>query len=141
MYDKKAANRKWHQENREKNAARHKKWRAENPDKDAVYNKRWREKNREKNAVLVRNWHLLHNFGISAAEYGHILSKQNGVCVICLRPPGEKRRLAVDHCHEIKKVRGLLCLQCNRGLGLFRDDHEKLVRASMYIKETYERNN
>lgn len=134
-FDKKAYNHRWHIENREKNAERHRRWRAKNPDKDAVYNKRWRERNPERNAALIRDWKLRRDFGISTVEYEHILLKQSGLCAICRRPD-DKRRLSVDHCHTTGKVRGLLCLRCNRGIGLFRDDPDRLISAAMYLKES-----
>jgi len=44
--------------------------------------------------------------------------EQGGCCKICRKPP-KKNRLAVDHDHETKIVRGLLCLRCNYALGGF----------------------
>lgn len=43
------------------------------------------------------------------------------------------RRLFVDHNHETKKVRGLLCTNCNAGLGMFKDSIEKLELAIDYL--------
>lgn len=134
-FDKKAYNHKWHIENRKKNAERHRKWRAKNPDKDAVYNKRWRERNSERMSALTWEWRLNRDFGLSVIEYKYILAKQNFVCAICGQPDAN-RRLSVDHCHATGKVRGLLCLRCNRGIGLFQDDPNRLVKASVYLKET-----
>lgn len=53
-------------------------------------------------------------FGLTAAQYKALLVKQGGRCAICRRPPKTKR-LHIDHAHdETKRVRGLLCLTCNR---------------------------
>ena len=52
---------------------------------------------------------------LPAAAYDSMLSKQNGVCAICGRPP-KTRRLDIDHDHKTGAIRGLLCVRCNRAL-------------------------
>jgi len=47
-------------------------------------------------------------------------------CVIC----GETGALVVDHDHHTNKVRGMLCNNCNLGLGHFKDDPLLLEFAS-----------
>lgn len=65
-----------------------------------------------------------------------MLAAQNGGCAICgaTEPGGRTRYFPVDHCHTTGIVRGLLCTKCNRGLGLFNDDPERVARAVMYLK-------
>lgn len=77
--------------------------------------------------------------GVNVAE---LMAKQSGLCAICRKPEastdglsGKVRQLAIDHCHETGRVRGLLCNSCNRGLGLFQDNTELLARAVLYLKE------
>lgn len=91
----------------------------------------------EKGKVMLRRARLKKKYGISLEQYDAMLAKQGGVCAICGRPPG-RRRLAVDHCHKTKRVRGLLCYKCNYGLGVFRDDPVRLAKASAYLTETTE---
>lgn len=50
-----------------------------------------------------------------------MLAAQDGCCGICKRREDE-RRLVIDHCHETMEVRGLLCDQCNTGIGLLSGD-------------------
>lgn len=57
--------------------------------------------------------------------------KEGKSCVIC----GAADDLAVDHCHSTGKIRGVLCRPCNLGLGYFRDDPERLLRAIKYLAE------
>ena len=53
-------------------------------------------------------------------------------CQICDKPFGHK---VVDHDHKTGKIRGLLCRQCNFGLGHFRDNPDSLEKAATYLKE------
>ena len=59
-------------------------------------------------------------------------------CSICERTPKEVgglvRELAVDHDHRSGSVRGLLCHQCNAGIGLFGDDPDRLRMAADYVE-------
>jgi hypothetical protein len=66
-------------------------------------------------------------------EYEAMLSKQCGACAICKRPSPDGRRLHIDHDHSTGLVRGLLCHDCNRGLGIFKDSHVILKAAVKYL--------
>jgi len=59
---------------------------------------------------------LRRKYGLEVADYEAMLAAQNGLCALCGGPPG-KYRMAVDHCHQTGRVRGLLCNGCNRSLG------------------------
>lgn len=95
---------------------------------------------KEKNSGKVHGYKLKKHFGISHREYEKLREQQNGVCAICQQPEqilmfGKKMRLAVDHCHDTGAVRGLLCANCNRGIGLLKDNPEWLRRAADYIEK------
>lgn len=82
------------------------------------------------------NWErrMIATYGINAEEYERILKFQGGVCYICRRANGARKRLSVDHCHTTGFVRGLCCGPCNRDvLGHLRDDIEALQRAIDYL--------
>lgn len=64
-----------------------------------------------------------------------ILIKQNGSCAVCgIKESALNRKLAVDHCHSTHKIRGLLCPNCNRGIGLFKDNPDRLRKAADYLE-------
>ena len=56
---------------------------------------------------------------------------RTGTCPICL----EDKPLVVDHDHTTLVVRGLLCVNCNAGLGQFRDNSEAMLRALEYLRD------
>lgn len=73
------------------------------------------------------------DFGISLADFETMLSNQGGVCAICGERP-KRRRLAVDHCHQTGRVRGLLCYSCNVGIGALRDSPDVIRSAIAYLR-------
>ena len=86
-----------------------------------------------------RTHHLKTKYGITIDEYDAMHDNQGGVCAICGLPEtttkgdGVVKRLAVDHCHTTGKVRGLLCNDCNRGIGLLKDDVALLTNSVLYL--------
>ena len=91
-----------------------------------------------KNPGRIRNYLWLTKYQITPADYKLLLDKQGGVCGICQQPEmstykGTRRLLAVDHNHASGIVRGLLCANCNTGLGKFKDDSGRLLAASNYL--------
>lgn len=76
---------------------------------------------------------LKSKFNMTPDDYFEMLGSQHGVCAICYKSDGN-RRLAVDHDHSSGEIRGLLCRNCNVGLGHFKDDTEIMTRAILYIE-------
>lgn len=64
-----------------------------------------------------------------------LTKKQDGLCAICDSQFNYKRKRVVDHCHNSGEIRGLLCYNCNLGLGMFKDDVDKLNRAIIYLSK------
>ena len=56
------------------------------------------------------------------------------VCQIC-KQKDPRRSLAIDHCHDSGKVRGMLCDNCNKALGCFKDSIDNLKNAIEYLKK------
>jgi len=82
----------------------------------------------------IRGRDLKKNFNISIEEYNQLLKEQNGVCAICQNECPTGRSLAVDHNHESNEIRGLLCTNCNHGLGKFKDSTKLLATAIKYLE-------
>ena len=80
-----------------------------------------------------RERRLKYTFGITEEDYSKMFTEQQGACAICLIIP--KRTLHIDHCHTTGKVRGLLCSNCNTGLGQFKDNTDLLDKAKVYLNE------
>jgi hypothetical protein len=59
-----------------------------------------------------------------------MLAEQGGMCAICREAPAEH----VDHDHVTRRVRGLLCFNCNGALGQFRDRTDLMLRAVAYLR-------
>jgi hypothetical protein len=99
---------------------------------------------RKSNPDLYREKELRKSFDIGLSDFDRMLAEQNGVCAICERPEraernGKSLALAVDHCHTTKKIRGVLCGNCNKALGKFEDNPDFLRNALVYLSKHAER--
>lgn len=76
-------------------------------------------------------------YGISIEQYKALLVEQGGGCALCGSPDPRNRNVqhfCIDHDHQTKEVRGLLCYRCNRGIGLLQDDPEVLAKGVEYLR-------
>ena len=78
-----------------------------------------------------KNRYYLRKYDITYEEYLTKCEEQEHSCAIC----SETKPLVVDHSHETGKARGLLCFNCNTGLGYFSDSSETLKQAREYLKK------
>lgn len=101
---------------------------------DLCYAKAYRAKRPEYYQYLRRKSALKTKFGMTIDDYERLLEKQNGVCAICLRGERKNKRLSVDHDHATKRIRGLLCNDCNtKVLPLADADMNVLYRLREYL--------
>ena len=93
--------------------------------------KDWQDANPEK-----RKSQRLRKFDIQLSDYKDMLAMQNGSCAICGYSDMSNPNFfpVVDHCHSTGVVRGLLCMECNMGLGKFKDDINRLWIAISYLQ-------
>lgn len=75
---------------------------------------------------------LLTKYGITLKEYETMRGNQDNKCRICSK---ETNKLVVDHCHKSKKIRGLLCNECNMALGKLEDNITLFCMAIKYLNE------
>lgn len=144
-------------ERKQKNRERIAKYRKENPEKIREIQKRskdrikddpnrlqklreWQKRYREQNKEALRAGERKRKFGISAEQYAKIFKSQNGTCAICNQPEtatrmGKVKSLSVDHCHKTGVIRGLLCSDCNTGIGKLKDDPKILHSAIQYLRK------
>lgn len=105
-----------------------------------AYQREYMRQYRKHDPAYFKDRDLRRRFGIGLAEYLETLLAQKGVCAICGEAEtadvgSRKMILAVDHCHGSKKIRGLLCKNCNTGLGAFKDDPGRLRAAIRYLRK------
>ncbi len=81
-----------------------------------------------------RRINLKKYYGISLTEYNKMYDLQEGKCFICDKQV-ERYKLAVDHNHTTKRVRKLLCHNCNVLIGHAKEDTEILTKAISYLME------
>lgn len=97
------------------------------------YRRAYRARHPERIKQHERKYGLKRKFGITVEDYDSLLVAQNGQCAVCLSE--SDTTLHVDHDHTTGAIRGLLCSQCNTGLGLFYDDVDRLRQAIRYLEE------
>ncbi len=118
---------------RERWAADRIKHREHRKEYSAKYNAAHREEQRLA-AVRYRTEHpgfkRQYLYGLTPEEFAARVALQDGRCAVCQEP---MTKMCVDHDHDTGLVRGILCSPCNSGLGMFRDDPERLVAALIYL--------
>ena len=134
-------------------------WNAKNRDKIRAYGRKYYYANLEKSRKRARKYaashkkrwarfikrhpdwarwsHLKSRYGVTKERWLEMYEEQNGCCYTCHRPEAKcsRKRLCVDHCHTTKKVRRLLCDNCNRVLGTANDSIPLLKSLISYLKE------
>lgn len=77
---------------------------------------------------------MMFKYGLTPDDYEEMLGLQDYRCIICTDFFTLKNRPNIDHNHTTGKVRGLLCNQCNRGIGHLDESIENLARAITYLE-------
>jgi hypothetical protein len=104
------------------------KWYYANIERSRINSNGWEAHNKDKR----RSYKLKSRYGIDSKIYDELKEKQGFKCAICSKT---ETNLFVDHCHNKGHVRGLLCKECNLGLGMFFDNIDNLNNAIEYLKK------
>jgi hypothetical protein len=86
----------------------------------------------------IRAKYILKTYGITLDDYDGMLHEQSGCCKICHKKFKQGVNAHVDHDHDTGEVRGLLCLNCNTGIGKLGDAAEICLSAAIYLLTTGE---
>lgn len=144
---------KWRRDNPEKFKSYTKKYREKNREKLKQVQKDYYENNPEKkkeikkkrnnykrnNPEKMRGHHLRREYNISLEDYSKLLQEQQSRCAICEIHTTDigRANLDVDHCHSTGKIRGLLCPNCNKALGLLKDNIEIVNSMMKYLLKVH----
>ena len=114
-----------------------KKYRAEHKEHLKECRKKYYTENKEKIDTDKRKSALKNNFGITIEQFNEMSKNQDNRCGICnnLFTVGKPFNPNIDHNHVTNKIRGLLCGQCNRSIGLLRDNPVIIKNAIKWITE------
>jgi transposase len=80
-----------------------------------------------------RRQQLMCAYGITLDRWNKILESQGYRCAICKRKPDKGKKWHTDHCHRTRKVCGILCSDCNAGIGFLKESPDVLVSAAEYL--------
>lgn len=135
----------WRNRNYERSKKISQEWKKNNIERVKKTNKEWQEKNKDRVNANRRSWiskpenrekinwmQRLKPYNLSLEEFNQLVDNQKNRCGIC----NEKflDNSVIDHNHKTGKTRGLLCANCNHGLGKFKDSEWILNSAITYLK-------
>jgi hypothetical protein len=94
---------------------------------------------------LIYRFSKLKRYGVNKELFFKMFNDQDRKCAICKKElkiaDTEKMRattLCLDHNHSTNKVRGILCNNCNRGLGFLGDNKDIILSAYKYLLDNDE---
>jgi ribosomal protein L34E len=95
---------------------------------------------RTDNPEKIRDTKLKQAYGVGTEYFNAKLKEQGGVCAGCGRNVktvwrGKEVEMALDHHHETKQPRGVLCIKCNRALGLLEENVQTMFNLIEYANK------
>jgi len=87
-----------------------------------------------KTGLYIKQIHRYKKYSIGKEDYEKLLFEQQNSCAICKEKFSIDLQPRIDHNHSTGRVRGILCHNCNTGLGHFRDNIEILRTTIKYLE-------
>lgn len=125
---------KYKELNLDKIKATYKKYTVKNKSKILIKIKNWKKLNKDRVKIHQHNKHLKQKYGITRTKFLELCALQSNKCAIC-GSDNKGRSLCVDHNHNTKKIREMLCTSCNAGLGNFKENIKIIQKALDYINK------
>lgn len=125
----KKAHKALYERDKKKIYARHRKWNKDNPERVRELCRNSRKKAKRERPNVIQDSYLRRTYGISLVQFDELVLAQGGCCAVCDCPA----KLCVDHDHKTNKVRGLLCGNCNRAIGLLKDSPSRAQKVAWYL--------
>ena len=126
-----AYNREYYAAHKEQCKAYRRKWAATHPEQSKATKRSWRQAH----PGVDRVYKLKRRFGITQNDFNVLLSSQGGVCAVCGGSTWGHYGPCIDHDHETKRVRGLLCHACNIAAGMVKDSPRIALALVKYLQE------
>jgi Recombination endonuclease VII len=103
---------------------------------DDFHKHKGRKLGRTEHCKSCRNYLIVtKRYKLAPNELTNMYKLQGNACKICKKADtGKWKKLSIDHCHKSGKIRGLLCTNCNQGIGKFKDNIEILEKVIKYLK-------
>lgn len=105
-----------------------------------LYHKSHKQKENHRKASWKHN--IKKKYGLTVKEFRELEAEQDYKCNCCgiSKEQTQQKELCVDHDHLTGEIRGLLCLQCNAGIGMLGDNLEGVQKAYDYLFRHYKDN-
>lgn len=103
-------------------------------EKRKEYEKKYKKEHKKKVQIDTKKW-CLKRFNLTLKDYDIMFDNQKERCGICnIKLERISKGTHLDHDHKTNKVRGILCHNCNIGLGMFKDNADFLINTIKWLK-------
>jgi len=129
--------RRWQEANRGHRNESARRWRERNPDKARAASRKSQAKRRREDPESIKREKLRSSYGLTDEELDELFKRADGSCELCETSFGDDSatRPVIDHDHREGRVRGLICGNCNTGLGFAGDSSDVLRNLADWLEQ------